>query len=441
MSLPARQTPVHFKRDRDDSEKELSLARYVMGNLIRGIQADPEMFQHWLLPATEFSGDVISARMTEGGRFHVLLADAAGHGLSAALCVMPVSEVFYAMTDKGFPVGSIARELNQKMHGLLPRDRFVAATLASIDPANRTIEIWNGGGPTAVFLSEDGCLLKSWKSLHLPIGVLSDTQFDEKTACFRWDKAGQLYLYSDGLIDARDQHGTSFGVGRLRRNLLGVEVPRRFGNLKDAVLRHLGGGEAEDDISFVSVHCPMGPQRNPSTDKHSDSAQSRGLRDWKIVLRLDETDIQKNDVLPILLTWLKQAGVGPRDTQSLVLVLTELYTNAVDHGLLRLDSRLKSSASGFEDYLECRAKRLADLKSARIEIVMTRTFESKEDLIKIRIEDSGQGFDFQTHFKTRDAGWSVPSGKGMTLIHALSRKVTYLDRGNAVEVEYLLNRP
>ncbi len=422
------------------SEKGLTLARYVMGNLVRDIQVDPDLFQYWLLPAAEFSGDVVAARMTAGQQLHVILGDGTGHGLATALCMMPVSEIFYAMTGKGFPIGSIAKELNKKMHALLPRDRFIAATLVSVNPANRTIEVWNGGGPAAFFVSEDGQYLQEWKSNHLPIGVLPDDAFDEKVSCYQWDQPGQLFLYSDGLIDARDQGDAVFGVKCVQKYLLETKAENRFEGLKKAVLDHVGKAESLDDISLVMLNCHLGFQHKPPQKNEDQSKPSKGPREWKVALRLNESDIKNLDVLPILLTWLKQADISQRDTQRLFLILSELYTNAVDHGLLGLDSSLKSSSSGFEGYLNLRSERLHTLSEGQVDITMERTFQSEKALIKIRIEDSGSGFEHQD-FSIDTARDSVkPSGKGISLIHSLSSDVHYVDPGNIVEVTYALTR-
>ena len=52
--------------------------------------------------------------------------------------------------------------------------------------------------------------------------------------------------------------------------------------------------------------------------------------------------------------------------QSLFTVMTELYVNALDHGVLGLDSNLKSDQDGFETYFLTRESRLARLDSGYV---------------------------------------------------------------------------
>jgi hypothetical protein len=69
------------------------------------------------------------------GRLHLLLADAVGHGLPAAINILPLFFPFDGMSRKGCTLATVARELNRRVRDLLPIDRFVAATLVSIDYA------------------------------------------------------------------------------------------------------------------------------------------------------------------------------------------------------------------------------------------------------------------------------------------------------------------
>lgn len=434
-------SPDQIELEQKNTEKTMSLARHVMGKMVRKVNVDKDLLQHWVLPAEDFSGDVVAAAMTAGDRVHLMLADGTGHGISAALCMMPVSEIFYAMSGKGFPIASIARELNKKMVSLLPIDRFVAATLASIDWSNKTIEIWNGGGPPAFFVNEAGENIQIWKSKNLPIGVLSDKDFDDKVDVFQWDQGGQLFMYSDGLIEARSPSDELFGSERMYQALLEADKNRRFEHLKETLMAHVDAEVSDDDVSLLAVNCRMNFKGSMDLEHKTKSNQAivRGPVSWKLSLNLDAEDIKEIDLLPILLTWLKQCGVSQKNSQRLFLILTELYNNAVDHGLLDLDSSLKTSSEGFEGYLSKRSERLSKLKDATIEIYLERIKDKDGDYIYFKIRDNGPGFDFVEHIRGKVACMSALSGRGITLVNSLTRRMVYLASGNEVEVEYLLS--
>ena len=80
----------------------------------------------------------------------------AGHGLAASLNVLPVTAPFYRMTERGFGIDAIAREINSKVRALLPVDRFIAATLVAVNFRERYVTVWNGGNPGPLLVRPDG---------------------------------------------------------------------------------------------------------------------------------------------------------------------------------------------------------------------------------------------------------------------------------------------
>ncbi len=426
---------------RENMEEELSLTAHVMEKLSSEMKVDQSLVQQWNLPAKGFSGDVISAVMQGKDKLNLILGDATGHGLSAALCMMPVTSVFYGMSAKGFSIGAIAREINKKVAYLLPKSRFIAAVLVSVDWTEKTIDVWNGGGTQAVLIDGEGHLLRGWKSRHVPLGILSDEDFSEETDSYKWEDSGQLFLYSDGLTDARDKRDGMFGTEALMRTLLAAPPLKQFETLKDAVKRHLAGPRGDDDISLVAVRCPGEIQFK--TDHGLEAEKKTGVvgpSQWRLDVKLLPSDIRKIDILPILLNWLKQIGVGKKDCQRLFMIFSELYNNALDHGLLGLDSKLKASPSGFDEYLSKRSERLLALKEGSIDIHVEHIKTSEEDHIKLRVKDSGPGFGFQSHLRGNVTCLSAPSGRGIQLVNQLSTHLRYMDGGSDVEVIYPLKR-
>ncbi|MBZ0093199.1 MAG: fused response regulator/phosphatase [Sulfuricellaceae bacterium] len=236
-------------------QNEMELARYVMEKLIRSEQLNKEAIQHVMIPAGDFSGDILAVSRTPSGVLHVLLADVSGHGLSAALNAIPVVDVFYSLSDNGAPLPELCRELNRKLKHLMPVEYFVAAAVVAIDAAAKTVSVWNGGAPPVICLSDGGTTLKEFRSIHLALGILSDAQFDGSTESFSCEHLNQLFLFSDGLIEAENSAGAAFGMERLNRVLLESPPLERFRFLHQAVTDFLDGQAAHDDISLIALGC------------------------------------------------------------------------------------------------------------------------------------------------------------------------------------------
>ncbi|HED18502.1 MAG TPA: hypothetical protein ENI74_03255 [Gammaproteobacteria bacterium] len=113
-------------------------------------------------------------------------------------------------------------------------------------------------------------------------------------------------------------------------------------------------------------------------------------------------------------------------------VLTELFNNALDHGVLGLDSSLKQDGEGFERYYNERQRRLAALDSGYVHLSVRLVDMNKGGHILIQMEDSGAGFDWRAElFRSADEG--TYSRRGIGLVRQLCESITYREPGNRVE--------
>ncbi|MGP3427036.1 SpoIIE family protein phosphatase, partial [Escherichia coli] len=94
-----------------------------------------------------FNGDVILAAYKPNGGLHILLGDFTGHGLSAAIGALPLADIFFDWTRKGFLMRQIIPEINARLKGILPSNMFCSAAFIDIKVNNKSIEVWNGGLP------------------------------------------------------------------------------------------------------------------------------------------------------------------------------------------------------------------------------------------------------------------------------------------------------
>lgn len=237
------------------AEEERRLVADLMQRMMRPERlADPQV-RHWLQPTDIVGGDLVAVSRAHDGRLYVMLADSTGHGLPAALNLLPVNHIFYSMVEKSLPVSLIAEEMNWAVKEQSPIERYVAALIACIDSRNHVVEIWNGGIPAAWLVGPDGEVVHEFNSVNLPLGIL-DRTFTAQTEIFQWNGPGQLVVYSDGLPEAENEDGTAFGGGRIREVLGGNPAAERYDALRAALNGHLGARHAFDDITLLMVDCP-----------------------------------------------------------------------------------------------------------------------------------------------------------------------------------------
>jgi len=241
----------------DDREAENHLAAEILDQLMRRPGLSDDSLHYWMSPATNFSGDIVAAARANDGRYYVLLADATGHGLAAAISVLPVLTLFYDIVEFGLPLGRVIAKINSQLRVALPVGRFVCCSCLCIDPRHGTTELWFGGMPSALLIDKDGKLVREIASIHLPLGIEDFDWRKSATESLPAQPAGsQILLMSDGLIEARNAAGEEFGIERLQAAMLGVAPTQRIGALQDAVHQHLGELSPHDDVTVVLVDLP-----------------------------------------------------------------------------------------------------------------------------------------------------------------------------------------
>ena len=256
------ETMLELQQYKQAEEDEQGMAYELMESLFDIGHLEGKNFHVWHIPATRFSGDLIVAEKPSNDRFYLLHADSTGHGLTAALPLLPVSQTFNHMAQKGYSVGHIAKRMNQQLKSVMPINRFVAVTIVLVDYENNIVEIWNGGNPPIFVIDENKKVVKKFDSNHLALGILPDESFDTKTEFLACEGNNSIVLYSDGLIEAENAKGEIFDEDMLLDVLKGAENAEQLrNNIVEAVSSHLDGEAAHDDMSLVVINT-----QNPEND-------------------------------------------------------------------------------------------------------------------------------------------------------------------------------
>ncbi len=384
-------------------------------------------------PYALFNGDLLLAAFTPAGDMHVLLGDFTGHGLPAAVGAMPLAEVFYGMTAKGYGLSETLREMNAKLKRILPVDMFCCATLLCLSFQRRSVEVWNGGMPDGYLHSFASGERTQLTARHLPLGVLSPQTFDDRTEVFPMAVGDRVFLLSDGVIDTCDANEQLFGVERLQRVFAANRRPDQLFEEIEQALRDFRG-EARDDVSMVEVSLVEAAQLSPPALVYSDSGQSCPL-DWSVSFEFRAATLKRFNPLPYLLQLLLEVHGLRAQSGALYSVLAELYSNALEHGVLGLDSSLKRDASGFARYYQQRNARLDELQDGYVRLHLQVAPKGEGGCLTIRVEDSGKGFDVD-RVMARPLDGARLSGRGVSLIRQLSRNANWSDDGRSARVEF-----
>jgi two-component system, HptB-dependent secretion and biofilm response regulator len=155
---------------------------------------------------------------------------------------------------------------------------------------------------------------------------------------------------------------------------------------------------------------------------------------WHLDALVSAAQLKQVDVAPMVAEWAHKMGLSRELSGHFPIVLTELFVNALDHGILGLPSALKEREGGFERYFELRQLRLDELRVGEIHVVLCRRWIDGEELLAMRLRDSGRGFQWKSSRVLLTEN-SSSSGRGIELVRRLCRRVEYIGRGNEVYAE------
>ena len=423
----------HFEEDRN-------IAVRFMNNL-SGLDriSDPTIKFH-LSQAEDFGGDLIAAARSPTNCLHLLLADSAGHGLASTLTIMPIVEPFYKMTAKGFEISSIVTEMNKRVRKFVKLPRYVCANIISLNMREHTLQAWNGGCPSGLVINQAGSIIHEFKSRHLPLGVVNEKQFDSSTEHYNLGNQNcSVFMCSDGVTELGSDDDHDFDLaGKL---IKGYERKDCFTYIVEAVNQELHGQSALDDIAILMVDCADVSNKSSlvvsSLDLSANVLDRTDFREsiidkasWRMHLTLTETQLKHLDVVPFLMNITNSLEVN-QDDATVFLVMSELFNNALDHGLLKLDSMLKDHEEGMHIFYEERESRLKNLKNGQIEINLERLETQYGSWLRIKFHDSGDGFDFTAKNKPKEKE-DKRHGRGLKLISNICEHVEFLGNGSEV---------
>ena len=426
-------------------ERERQLAKRLFTNIVHTGSLDQPNINYRLSPMSLFSGDILLAAAKPSGGLHVILGDFTGHGLAAATGALPVSSIFYGMTAKGYSITEIVAEINARLVRMLPVDMFLAACLVDVDTTTHTLTVWNGGlPPLLVYDGEQRRITHRLPSRHLPLGIVDESvdgeSFSQRMSVVPIREGDRFYVCSDGVQETQNPQGEMFGEARFMA-LFEEDVPPSeiFPTILARLAEFQAGGLQQDDVTLLEVCYELahlgerGGELQEETQVHDRMSTTPAV--WSMSLCLSAEMLRDMDPLPLLIQILMDLQGFRGQRQQLYTVFSELYSNALEHGLLSLDSSRKATADGFAEYYRERERRLAGLREGELHIEVQHEPVGEGGKLTITLEDTGAGFDYHedTPSLAENRGHA---GRGIQLLRAICDEVHFLGQGNRVQVVY-----
>jgi serine phosphatase RsbU (regulator of sigma subunit) len=242
-------------RERERIEQELRIARFIQQTLLpESVPGLPGYdVATYYRPAREVGGDFYDFFELEDGRVALVVGDATGKGMPAALVVAATCSILRAVAqDLGASPGGILTRVNEVVLARIPPNMFVTCFYAILDPKNGHLVYANAGHNLPCCCHEHAAIELSARGM--PLGLMPGMSYEENEAAL---VAGESVLfYTDGLVEAHNPQGEMFGTPRLRHLL--SERPEGGRDLSAALMEELErftgeSWEQEDDITLLTL--------------------------------------------------------------------------------------------------------------------------------------------------------------------------------------------
>jgi serine phosphatase RsbU (regulator of sigma subunit)/predicted ester cyclase len=247
-------------RERERIGQELRLARSIQHAslpkevpTIEGWQISP-----YYQPAKEVGGDFYDFHLLSEGHVGVVVGDATGKGVPAALVMSSTRSMLRALARASNSPGQVLEQVNDLLVTEIPPNMFVTCFYAILDAESGRLRYANAGHDLP-YLHRGRGEAEELRARGMPLGLMPGMSYEEKE--IELDVGEGVLFYSDGLVEAHDPKGEMFGFPRLRRLIdHHSEEERSLGDfLLEELYSFVGEGwEQEDDITLLTL------RRSPS---------------------------------------------------------------------------------------------------------------------------------------------------------------------------------
>jgi serine phosphatase RsbU (regulator of sigma subunit)/predicted ester cyclase len=245
-----------MEQRRERIEQELLVARRIQH---ASLPEEVPTLEGWQIspyyqPAREVGGDFYDLFDLEGGRLGVVVGDATGKGMPAALVAEATSNMLRALAQGlgSSSPGEVLSRVNETLLARIPSNMFVTCFYAILDAKSGSLTYANAGHDLPYLPRRNGDV-EELRARGMPLGLMSGMGYEEKEIVL--DAGEAALFYSDGLVEAHDPKGEMFGFPRLRALVAEHGKERSLGEfLLEKLYTFTGEGwEQEDDITLLML--------------------------------------------------------------------------------------------------------------------------------------------------------------------------------------------
>ena len=241
-------------KDKLLAQDELGAGRTVQSALLPNDNPRIPGWEVWMTtqPANEVGGDLVDYLTLDGNRLSLVLGDVAGKGLGAALVMAKLQATYRALATGPRSLEALGKEMNT----IFCRDglssRFISLVVVEITGRSGKVRLLNAGHLPPLRI-HNGRIEETDKGAAA-LGLSKETRYSEQLLSM--NPGELLFIFSDGLTEARNSDGTFFGEPRMLdmlKNLPDTSAERMGLQILDTIREYIGPTRPSDDLSLILI--------------------------------------------------------------------------------------------------------------------------------------------------------------------------------------------
>ena len=329
-------------------------------------------------PARDVGGDLYDYFVHEG-RFVFCIGDVSGKGVPAALLMAVMRSMFRSEAHRVDSAAEIVGTMNCNLGEEYKGGEFVTMFVGILDLTTGHLDYCNAGHEAPLVAGQQLNIKR-----NLPVGALSDWAYEGQQIQLK--PGDMLFLYTDGLSEAKNSTGALLGRKRVQRlaSEHATDTAQQLVELMEAeVHRHAGDAEQNDDITMLAI------KWQPASH---------------LSMRSSMDDIAC--IEPFIAHVAQRAGMDDREAKRLRLAVEEAVANIINHG---------------------------QATTIKLQVTMD------DNQLVLTIDDDGQPFDATADSATDfsvPADQRPPGGLGIMFLHEMTDGLEYqrIDEHNVLKI-------
>ncbi|HQU94231.1 MAG TPA: SpoIIE family protein phosphatase [Pyrinomonadaceae bacterium] len=236
-------------------EAQLEIARQVQLELLP--DRDPQLkgfdISAYVFPTEEVSGDYYDWVKIFDDQIGIVVADAVGKGIPAALLMSFLRASLRASVQVGYAPHIAMSKVNNLLWDSVEDHQFITAIYGILDETNRTLVFSNAGHNPPLLMSADG-KHRYVEYGDTPLGMFYDARYHQHFILF---EPGQtMVIYTDGITEATNESGEEYGTDRLAKIVhAGLDLPAKkmIDHIRKDVADFTGRKFLDDDGTLFIV--------------------------------------------------------------------------------------------------------------------------------------------------------------------------------------------